>query len=303
MRGWGATSNDVPRFARRRQNRGAEVFPEHGVRRKIASMLRLIRVVALGMLVSAVSERVAFAQPSDSPQAREAASKALFDQGKTLGDAGNWQAACPVLQEAHDTYATQGTALQLANCYEKLGDASRAVVYYRYVGDHGAADKVPERVAYARERLTALDRSAPPPVPPIDAPAEAPVDAPPPRPAAAPPPPIATSPPPSGGSSRLPAFSMVGGGAATLAVGAVFGALALSQASGVEDACPGGVCPDPATARAQGAEQDGARTKGWISSVSLGAGAVALGVGLVLLARRGGPAKTTASARGVVVRF
>ena len=101
----------------------------------------------------------------------------------------------------------------------------------------------------------------------------------------------------------MPAYLAFGVGAAGIAVGSVFGALALSQAGDVDDACPGGRCTRPEDVGAQSDAQDAARTKGWVSTIGFGVGVVGVAAGVILLVTHSEPSAVRADARGLAVRF
>jgi hypothetical protein len=88
-----------------------------------------------------------------------------------------------------------------------------------------------------------------------------------------------------GSGRRLVGFAVGGGGLAAVAVGGVFGALAIVQRHDAENACP--VAPCSSTALQ--ANSTGV-TYAWVSDFAIGAGLAALGVGtaLVLTAPSGG---------------
>lgn len=94
--------------------------------------------------------------------------------------------------------------------------------------------------------------------------------------------PPGASPPPdaSAGSSRRTAGFVVGGvGLAGLAVGGVFGALALSKNADADAACPDVSCPDPGAVEASAS----ALTFANVSNVAVGVGVLAIGVGAFLV--------------------
>jgi len=276
-------------------------------RRRFACLVLACASLALSGLAGAP----AGAQPSSAEQR----SRALFQQAKKLADAGKWTEACPLFQAAHDLNSTGGTALQTANCYEQTGKPDRALPLYEFIVSRPDAQKNPERVAIAEERIEALRKQLGATSPedaalPGATPREG--DAPPGKPGAA----EGTgqgqegaggqsAPPPQGagedqGPSRAPAYVALGAGGVGIAVGAVAGVLALSQAADVQSRCEGDRC-----LRTDAASKDAAYAKGWVSTVGFGVGAVGVAVGVVLLATGGGrpPGRVSADARGVTVRF
>src|SRR5262249_3693979 len=132
-------------------------------------------------------------------------SRDLFGQARDLADRGQWAQACPLFQAAHDLHATGGTALQTANCYEKIGSPERALPLYRWVLDPAHGDKNEERAAIAKERVQVLEGHTPAPVGSGTAPG-----APSASPAATGTEPVAPAP------SRVPAYAAFGVGAAGL---------------------------------------------------------------------------------------
>jgi hypothetical protein len=244
---------------------------------------------ALPILAAAVvlslGPRAAAADP-------ELASRQLFREGDTLAAAGRWSDACPYFQAAHELHSTGGTALRAADCYERTEKDARAVELYQYVVDHRAADKEPERVKLAEERLVILKQKLG-----LDQP-KAP---PPPTVAAEPPPPPA--PPPS----RVPmivAFSVAGAGVLT---GVVAGGLALSQAGDVKTLCDmRTTCAGPGALEAQHAA-DSATTRAWVANVGFGVAIaeVVTGVVLIVTARssKANAATSALGADGVTIHF
>ncbi|MDB4994102.1 MAG: hypothetical protein JWM74_1534 [Myxococcaceae bacterium] len=107
---------------------------------------------------------------------------------------------------------------------------------------------------------------------------------------------------PSGGGKRTLGFIVGGAGLAVLGVGVVFGVTALSQKSDADAACggSGNACTNEASrSTAQGKLED-ARTSGLISTIGVGVGVVAVGVGAYLVFTGGAKsASTTASSGGV----
>jgi hypothetical protein len=50
----------------------------------------------------------------------EAESRRLFEQGRTLADAGNCEAAIPILKRSLDAHSSVGSHLTLAECYARF---------------------------------------------------------------------------------------------------------------------------------------------------------------------------------------
>jgi hypothetical protein len=98
--------------------------------------------------------------------------------------------------------------------------------------------------------------------------------------------------PHGGGGSLVPAFVAFGVGAVGLGVGAVTGALSLSNVSDLRSRCPGNVCPS-----SQQSEVDSTRMLGTVSTVGFIVGGVGAAAGAVLLLLRK-PSVEASSAHG-----
>jgi hypothetical protein len=106
---------------------------------------------ALSLAVFAMTPR-AFAQAED-----QAASRALFDEGRRLADAGKYDLACPKFEAARKLYTSAGVLLNLGDCYEKVGRTGSAWTIF---GETVAvADRTmrPEYAVEARQRQAALE--------------------------------------------------------------------------------------------------------------------------------------------------
>jgi hypothetical protein len=116
------------------------------------------------------------------------------------------------------------------------------------------------------------------------APAAAPEAAPSPSAVAGPP---ASAPPqtaPAEPPNRTPAFVVLGVGVVGVAVGTIFGVVALGTKSTLDGECPNKNCPsasDQSSINSLG-------TQAWVSTIGFGVGIVGLGVGTVLLVTSGG---------------
>ncbi|MEJ7729578.1 MAG: hypothetical protein WKG00_10205 [Polyangiaceae bacterium] len=227
---------------------------------------------------------------------REAESRSAFDSGRQAAEANRWAEACPWFQKAHDLHGTNGTAFQLARCYDAVGRTDLARVYYAYVLEHADRDSVAERVERSRQRVGEIDAA------PLARATPAPV-----RSAAALVPSAAstfTAPvprPDDRSGSAKPAAAAFAIGGVGLGVGAILGILALSQASEVKGACDAsGSCPPE-----READADEAVAKGWGSVAALGVGMTGVVVGVVLLATRRTPQPALSSRGGskIVISF
>jgi hypothetical protein len=103
-------------------------------------------------------------------------------------------------------------------------------------------------------------------------------------------------PPPAGeshGSSATPGIIVLSVGVAGIAVGSIFGGLALGTKSKLDGACPGKSCP----ATSQG-DIDSLSTQAWVSNIGIGLGIVGAVIGIVMIAgsHGGGPEKQATTA-------
>jgi hypothetical protein len=118
----------------------------------------------------------------------------------------------------------------------------------------------------------------------------------------APPQPAApgTMPPPAGesrGSSSTAGIVLLSVGVAGVAVGSIFGGLALGTKSKLDGACPNHGCP----LTSQG-DIDSLSTQAWVSNIGFGVGIASAIVGIVLLAgSHGAPEKQATAAAGTHV--
>jgi hypothetical protein len=113
----------------------------------------------------------AFALSSSAPaRAQNAATaQALFDEGLKLKDAKNYAAACPKLASSQKLDPGAGTALQLADCYEKNGQTASAWATYieavslaRSGGHPDWADRAKSSAAALEPKLSRLTIIVPP---------------------------------------------------------------------------------------------------------------------------------------------
>jgi hypothetical protein len=106
------------------------------------------------------------------------------------------------------------------------------------------------------------------------------------------PPAALTPPPPSTGANRVPAYIAVGLGGAGVAIGAVFGILALGTKSTLDNACVDKVCPPSSKS-----DIDSLSSRATVSNIAFAVGAVGVVAGVVLLVTsHGSEAPKTASA-------
>jgi hypothetical protein len=263
---------------------------------------RSLPSVRLGLGLAALAFTCSLTPPAGAapPADAEGRSRALYHEAEALANNANWVDACPLFQAAHDLHGTGGTALRTADCYEKVAKYDRALELYQWIVDHRDADKQPDRVQLAEQRVAALKKQLgltgqtplppgpPPPLPPPGG-TRGPIA----------PPPIEGPPPRV--PNRVPAIAMFSVGGVGVVVGAVAGGLALSKANSVKSACgPTDHCPSQADAKSS------AETTAWVSNVGFGVAVVGVVVGAVLWAT-GTPKKdaerTTVGADGLTLHF
>jgi serine/threonine-protein kinase len=86
-----------------------------------------------------------------------AAAEALFAEGRELMEAGDFASACPKLAESQRLDPGTGTALNLADCYEKQGRTATAWGTWLEAATLARQSAQPERERFARERAQSLE--------------------------------------------------------------------------------------------------------------------------------------------------
>jgi hypothetical protein len=116
---------------------------------------------------------------------------------------------------------------------------------------------------------------------------------------------IPASPPSNGSSKRTAGIVVASTGLVALGVGTAFGIVTLSQKSAANGDCMasgGTACPKGNDTTLANAELDTARTSSWVSTIGLGVGVVAVGVGAYLFFSGGARAEeSTPMSTGVRV--
>lgn len=97
------------------------------------------------------------AQPTDSV----AAAEQLFEQARALFDQGKFAEACPRFGASYKLDAALGTLLNMATCYEMLGQVASAWGYYREVVIRATKAGEQSRIDIARARIAALEPRLP----------------------------------------------------------------------------------------------------------------------------------------------
>ncbi len=94
---------------------------------------------------------------ADESKPDRAAAIALFDQARQLMKDGNYNAACPKLEESLKLLPGVGIRFNLSNCYEHIGRTASAWSGFRAVASASQRAGHQERETDARERLKALE--------------------------------------------------------------------------------------------------------------------------------------------------
>ena len=94
-------------------------------------------------------------------ETKEQAADRLFREATKLEDSGNYEAACPRLEQSNAADPAIGTQFNLADCYEHLGQTGRALQLFRSVQALAKAAGKQQREVSARERADALEPRVP----------------------------------------------------------------------------------------------------------------------------------------------
>jgi len=114
----------------------------------------LSALVAMGVVVSAP----AYADPSATDKSL---AQSLFDQGKGLMDRGNFDQACPKLEESQRLDPGGGTLLNLALCHEQQGKVATAWTEFKSALSDAKRDARQDRITAAEEHIAVLEPKLP----------------------------------------------------------------------------------------------------------------------------------------------
>jgi hypothetical protein len=98
------------------------------------------------------------AEPSQTDQTL---AQSLFDQAKALMAAGNYDEACPKLEESERLDSSGGTLMNLADCHEQRGKVASAWNVFKHALSVAKKEEHQERIAVAEERIRALEPKLP----------------------------------------------------------------------------------------------------------------------------------------------
>lgn len=106
----------------------------------------------------ACASTLLLASPSARAQAEnQAAARALFDDARALVKSGDAASACPKFEAANRLYPSVGIALNLADCYEKVGRTASAWTEFGEAASLAGRSNRPDDAAEAKRRQTALE--------------------------------------------------------------------------------------------------------------------------------------------------
>lgn len=228
-------------------------------------MSRLVYALALALAAPLAPSAPAWAQGAEP--AAEIEFKGHLDRGLAAYKAGDYATALVAFEQAYATKEAPALLYNIGRCYERLGDGDRALETYERL--LSAAGTTAELRAKALESVAALKREKAARVAASRVPS--------PSPSTAPPsdgtPSLEASPAPTTPRSRALEWTLIGGGAAAMAVGGSFGVLALVAEGNF----------DEATAREDKVRyKDQADRDALIADIGLGVGALAVVSGVVL---------------------
>src|SRR5262245_14503400 len=110
------------------------------------------RACVVALCIAAVGSRAEAQSASD-----KAAAEALFDQGRTAMQEGDFAKACGLLERSQHIDLGIGTLLYMAECYEKSGRTASAWATFREAADAAEAAKKTDRARTGRERAARLE--------------------------------------------------------------------------------------------------------------------------------------------------
>ncbi len=110
--------------------------------------------LAFPLLIVVATPRTAHAQPSSD---RMATATSLFETGQALVQEGKVADACAKFEESYRLVSANGTLINLADCYERMGRTASAWLKFREVATKSERDGQSARAIVARERIVALE--------------------------------------------------------------------------------------------------------------------------------------------------
>jgi hypothetical protein len=116
-------------------------------------------VIVRTVLVCGLASPRAMAAPSSQPAPGpdEPTAQALFDEAKDLMARGQFDRACPRLEESQRLDSAVGTLLNLADCYEKTNRLASAWSTFLEAASAAREARQPDREQAAKERATEIE--------------------------------------------------------------------------------------------------------------------------------------------------
>jgi hypothetical protein len=125
----------------------------HGYRQAILVRIFPLRVVARCVLVGVLA--CLWALPAAAQQ--RAIAEKLFGEAAELMDAGDFEGACPKLEESQRLDPAGGTVFLLGHCYEGMGKTASAWQQFKSAISWARRDNRPEREEMAAQRVKVLE--------------------------------------------------------------------------------------------------------------------------------------------------
>lgn len=128
----------------------------------MASFSRSFRplLIASGAVWLSLCASSATVEAAPSPT-EKAAAEALFQEGKALMNKGEYERACPKLEESQRVDPQPGTLLSLAYCHESAGLVASAWIEYQEALALAKKARRADRIQLATSRLAALQKAVP----------------------------------------------------------------------------------------------------------------------------------------------
>jgi serine/threonine-protein kinase len=101
------------------------------------------------------------AAPAAAREKAETRAERAFREGRELLKQGNYDSACPKLEESHRLDPALGTLANLGVCYEEWGKLASASRIYHQLVLQARERRQPDREAFAVERIAALEPQLP----------------------------------------------------------------------------------------------------------------------------------------------
>lgn len=119
-----------------------------------------LRTLRLGALLVCVSSSVVWTSGAlaQAGAAEKTTAEALFDEGVKLMKSGNFQEACPKLENSQRVDPAVGTLLYLGECYEKVGRPASAWATFREAQSAAESTGQTKRAQTAKQRVEKVEK-------------------------------------------------------------------------------------------------------------------------------------------------